>query len=151
MQALCLADANNPKKNERKAFKMLKEAASGSAAAQYQLAKCYEEGIGTEKNTDTARDLILQAAEKGDGNALSTAGDLYFEGKGVAQDYVKAVQYYLQAEALSKLTASSAQNLIKCYNMSISNLPDLNKKEERIKTLNKISSADNVLAMLKKL
>lgn len=151
MQALCLADANNPKKNERKAFKMLKEAASGSAAAQYQLAKCYEEGIGTEKNTDTARDLILQAAEKGDGNALSTAGDLYFEGKGVAQDYVKAVQYYLQAEALSKLTASSAQNLIKCYNMSISNLPDLNKKEERIKTLNKISSADNVLTMLKKL
>ena len=151
MQALCLANADNPKKNEKKAFKMLTEAATSNATAKYQLSKCYEEGIGTDKNTDTARDLLLQAAEKGNGNALSAAGDLFFEGKGVAQDYVKAANYYLQAEALSKLTASSAQNLIKCYNMDISSLPDLNKKEERIQALKKIISADNVLTMLKKL
>ena len=151
MQALCLANADNPKKNEKKAFKMLTEASASSAAAKYQLSKCYEEGIGTEKNTDTARNYVLQAAEKGNGSALSAAGDIYYEGKGVAQDYVKAAQDYLQAEALSKLTESSAQNLIKCYNMGISSLPDLKKKEERIQALKKITSTDNVLEMLRKL
>jgi len=151
MQALCLADADNPKKNEKKAFKMLTEAAEKSAAAKFHLAQFYADGIGTDKNTDKAKDLLLQAAEKGNGSALSKAGDLYFEGKGVAQDYVKAAEYYLQAEALSKLTESSARNLIKCYNMGISSLPDVNKKDERIKALEKVKSTDKVTEMLKKL
>lgn len=151
MQALCLANADNPKKNEKKAFKMLTEAASQSTAAKYQLSQLYDQGIGTDKNTDKARELLLQAAEAGNGDALSKAGDIYFEGKGVAQDYVKAAEYYLQAEALSKLTASSARNLIKCYNMGISSLPDVSKKEERIRTLEKTSGKDYVTEMLKKL
>lgn len=151
MQGMCLASTDNPKQNAKKAFKILTEAATKSTVAKYQLAQLYKEGIGTDKNMDKARELILQAAEKGNGYALDEAGDIYFEGRGVAQDYVKAAEYYLQAEALSKLTSSSARNLIKCYNMGISSLPDMNKKDERIQALNKVSSADNLLEMLRKL
>lgn len=151
MQALCLSNADNPKKNEKKAFKMLTEAAAQSVAAKYHLSLFYEQGIATDKNSDKARELLLQAAEAGNGYALSKGGDIFFEGRGVAQDYVKAAEYYLQAEALSKLTSASARNLIKCYNMGISSLPDMNKKEERIRALEKTSSNDYVTEMLKKL
>lgn len=151
MQGVCLANPDNPKKNEKKAVKLLTDAAENSAAAKYQLAQLYENGTGVDKNINKARELIIQAAEKGYGYALNKAGDIFFEGKGVAQDYVKAVEYYLQAEALSKLTSTSARNLIKCYNMGISNIPDLNKKEDRIQALGKVSSIDNVLDMLRKL
>lgn len=151
MQALILADEDNPKANQKKAFKMMSEAAGQNAAATYYLSQMYKEGKGVEKNYQKADELLLKAAEEGNGYALCKAGDMYFEGKGVAQDYVKAVDYYLQAEAQSKLTTSSALHLIKCYEMGISNLPDGDKKEERIAALGKIRNTNKLLDILKKL
>ncbi len=151
MQALILADEENPKANLKKAFKMMSEAAEGSAAATYYLSQMYQEGKGVEKDNQKAGDLLLKAAENGNGYALCKAGDMYFEGNGVTQDYVKAVDYYLQAESQSKLTTSSARHLIRCYEMGISNLPDANKKNERIEALGKIRDTNKLLDMLKKL
>ena len=76
---------------------------------------------------------------------------MYFSGQGVTQDYIKAVEYYLQAEAQSKLTPVSAGNLAKCYTMGISNLPDMNKSKERIEQLHNVISTNHLIDMLKKL
>lgn len=151
MQGVCMADEAYDKNNAKKAFKLLTEAAEKSSAAQFALASLYQDGKGVDKDVQKAGELIVKAAEGGNGYALAKAGDMYFEGKGVAQDYVKAVEYYLAAEALSKLNAQSAKNLAKCYTMSISNLPDLNKSEERIAALGKIQTENHLAEMLKKL
>lgn len=151
MQAMVMADEDNPKANQKKAFKMMSNAAEGSAAATYYLSQMYQDGKGVEKDTKKAGELVLKAAEGGNGYALTKAGDMYFEGNGVAQDYVKAVDYYLQAEAQSKLTTSSARNLAKCYQMGISSLPDLDKSKERMEALGKVSSDNKLISMLKKL
>lgn len=151
MQGVCMADGDNGKNNVKKAFKTLSEAAEKSAVAKYYLAGLYQEGKGTDKDVKKAGELIIKSAEEGYGNALAKAGDMYFEGQGVAQDYVKAVEYYLAAEAQSKLNTQSAKNLARCYKMSISNLPDLNKSEERIEALSQVRNEDHLLEMLKKL
>ncbi len=151
MQALCLADENNPKANVKKAFKALSGVESSCTAAKYYLAQMYQEGKGVEKDTKKAAELILAAADAGNGYAQEKAGNMYFSGQGVTQDYVKAVEYYLQAEAQSKLTPASAGNLAKCYTMGISNLPDLNKSKERIEQLNNVISTNHLVDMLKKL
>ena len=151
MQGVCLMDANNPKANDKKAFKTLEKAAETSAAAKYYLAQLYQEGKGTDKDTKKAGELILKAANEDNGYAQCLAGDMYFEGRGVPQDYVKAVDYYLMAEAQSKLTAASARNLAKCYSMGIENLPDKNNAKERIEALGKVRDTNKMIEMLKKL
>lgn len=151
MQALCQADEENPKANAKKAFKTMLKAAETSAAAKFYLAQMYQEGKGTEKDVKQATDLVLKAAEAGNGFALEKAGNMYFEGQGVSKDYVKAAEYYLMAEALSKLTPASARNLAKCYTMNISSLPDLNNAQARIEQLNKVTASNRLLDMLKKL
>ena len=104
-----------------------------------------------DKDTKKAAELIQAAADAGNGYAQEKAGNMYFEGKGVTQDYVKAAEYYLLAEAQSKLTPASAGNLAKCYTMGISSLPDKNKSQERIEQLKKVSSSNILVEMLKKL
>ena len=151
MQGVCLADTENAKHNDKKAFKTLTAAAESSAAAKYYLAQLYQEGRGTEKDVKKAADLIVKAADGDNGYAQALAGDMYFEGKNVTQDYVKAAEYYLKAEAQSKLNAQSAKNLAKCYQMSISSLPDLKKSDERIEALGKVRTENHLLDMLKKL
>lgn len=151
MQAVCLADANNSKGNAKKAFKILTKEAESNTAAKLYLAQMYQDGNGVERDAKKATELILAAAEAGNGYAQEKAGNMYFSGQGVTQDYVKAVEYYLLAEAQSKLTPASAGNLIKCYNMGISNLPDKNKTKERIEQLQKVVSTNNLVEMLKKL
>ena len=45
----------------------------------------------------TAREYYQQAADLGDALAYTGLGDLYRDGKGVEQDYAKAVEYYTLA------------------------------------------------------
>ena len=151
MQGVCMADGENSKGNLKKAFKTLTAAAKKSAAAKYYLADLYQEGKGTDKNVKKACELIVKSAEEGWGDAQAKAGDMYFEGQGVAQDYMKAVEFYLAAEAQSKLNSQSAKNLARCYKMSISNLPDLDKSEERVEALVKVRNDNHLLEMLKKI
>lgn len=151
MQALILADDNNPKNNVKKAFKLMTKAEGTSTVAKYYLSQMYQDGKGVEKDVKKAVELILSAADAGNGYAQEKVGNMYFSGTDVTQDYVKAVDYYLQAEAQSKLTTTSAANLSKCYTMGISNLPDKNKSKERIEQLKKVTTTDNLSDMLKKL
>ena len=151
MQGLCMADDQNVKANIKKAFKVLDKAAANSTAAQYYLAQLYQEGKGVEKDTHKATELILKAADNGNGYAMEKAGNLYFDGTGVSQDYVKAATYYLMAEAQSKLTPTSARNLARCYTMGIASLPDKEKAQERIEALNKVQNVNRLNEMLKKM
>lgn len=137
--------------NAKKAFKLLTKAAGQSAAAMTALAPMYEMGLAVERNESTARELIIKAADAGNSTALCAAGDLYFNGDGVSQDYVKAAEYYLRAEQQCGLTALSAKNLAKCYKMEISALPDIENKAVRMAALNNLADNTHLSDMLKAL
>jgi len=151
MMAVVQADGNNPKANAKKAFKALSKVENSCTAAKYQLALMYQDGTGVEKDAQKAASLLQAAADAGNGYAQEKVGTMFFEGHGVTQDYVKAAEYYLLAEAQSKLTPASAANLAKCYEMGISSLPDKGKSKERIEKLKKVTATNHVLDMLKKL
>ena len=59
--------------------------------AYVKLAELYGKGEqGIEKDSVTAAKYLVQAAEKGDGRAQYLLGNMFADGEGVAQDYVKA-------------------------------------------------------------
>ncbi len=153
MQAICMADANNTKGNAKKAFRLMTTAAESSPAAMFALSKMYDDGIGTDKNTDKARELTITAADLGEGHAQCLAGDWYMEGKrdGMVQDMVKAVDYYLKAEKQFCLNSASAKHLAECYRLDINNLPDKNKAQLRMEALKNWQDTDHLKDMLRKL
>ena len=58
------------KKNYADAVKMYQRAVNGGYnPARYNLARCYRDGLGVAKNEQTAYNLFLEAAQKGDGDA----------------------------------------------------------------------------------
>ena len=64
-----------------------------------------ESGEGTEKDMKEAVALITKAAEAGMPEAQCYLGDMYYEGRGVAQDYTQAVALYKQALSQSQLSS----------------------------------------------
>ena len=70
-------------------------AATGAARAKATKAQL-EEILAAIKRKDHAKvlGLALPLAEAGDDNAQYVLGDLYAEGKGVAQDYKKAREWF---------------------------------------------------------
>ena len=107
MEAIVMADKENPKANPKKAIKLLKDAAKTDALAQFTLGKMLESGEGTEKDMKEAVALITKAAEAGMPEAQCYLGDMYYEGRGVAQDYTQAVALYKQALSQSQLSQAS--------------------------------------------
>ncbi|CAB5179834.1 unnamed protein product [Rhizophagus irregularis] len=61
------------------------------------LAICYENGEGTEKNLEKAFHLYQKAAENGDKEAQFNLGVCYEEGIGIEKDEVKASYWYQKA------------------------------------------------------
>ena len=59
-------------------------------------AKAKVEGDKTSKNRAQAEEMMSRA-KVGDANAQSNLGIMYQNGKGVPQDYVKAVQWYTRS------------------------------------------------------
>lgn len=59
----------------------------------------YIEGINAyvERNYRGAMECYLRAADKGDGDSMSAIALLYVNGEGVAQDYSKAMEWYLKS------------------------------------------------------
>lgn len=57
MEARCMAAPENKKGNAKKAFKLMSEVAGNCLMAKYFLADMYEQGIGTKKDADKARQL----------------------------------------------------------------------------------------------
>ena len=53
-----------------------------------------------------------EQAEKGDAEAQTTLGSMFYEGKGVAQDYDKAVQWYLKSAEQGNTFAQASLGML---------------------------------------
>ena len=71
-------------------------AQAGVARAQNNIAACFAEGLGVERDPDLAFRWLALSAESGDPVGQRNLASLHFRGEGVAQDYGRAA---LQEEA----------------------------------------------------
>ena len=76
-----------------------KQAAQGSAEAQYNLGVLYDFGLGVPQDYAKARQWFEKAAAQGYAIAQNHLGMMYDNGLGVPQNYEKAQQRYEQAAA----------------------------------------------------
>jgi TPR repeat protein len=60
----------------------------------YNVAHCYEEGLGTIKNLKEAINWYKKSAELGNCYAQNSLGYMFEEGLGVERDEAKAVEWY---------------------------------------------------------
>ncbi|MBE6696028.1 MAG: sel1 repeat family protein [Ruminococcaceae bacterium] len=91
----------------------LMSAELGNVKAEYRTALYYSQGMGTERNEETAVNWYSRAAEKGYADAVIALGNAYREGKGVPQNDNKCLQYYTQAAELGD--ARALYILADCY------------------------------------
>jgi len=82
-------------------------AQSGSTRAQFELARRFETGIGTETNQTKAFNLYCQAAAKGHPVAAYRLANLYLSGKGVARDQAMAAAWVRRAIELGHAEAKN--------------------------------------------
>jgi TPR repeat protein len=68
--------------------------------ALYDLAVCYSEGEGVEKNDRVAFELYLRAALRGDAQSVNAVGTCYFYGIGVDEDRRVAKIWHDRAQEL---------------------------------------------------
>ncbi len=91
-------DIENAVQESSMAVKWFRQAAEqGMAKAQYNLALCYYNGKGIEKDYVKATEWYSKAAEQGYAEAQHNLGACYYNGKGVENDSVKAAEWYLKA------------------------------------------------------
>ena len=114
MEAAILVNADYAKYNIKKGIKFMSDAAKSNAQAMYLHAALYETGKGVEKDMDLAVDYMSKAANSGYGSAECALGDMYYEGRGVSQDYMCAAQWYNKAKELGQLSENSAKSLAEC-------------------------------------
>ena len=84
------------------AFELLSQAArTGSAEAQYELAKLFEQGIGTQPDAARALNLYRQAADQDFADAINDLGFLTYQGGlGLRQDPDAALKLFERAADL---------------------------------------------------
>ncbi|MBQ4344809.1 MAG: sel1 repeat family protein [Muribaculaceae bacterium] len=146
MQAVILRDKNYAKRDDKKAFKMFKQAwEKGDPLAAYYMGLMYESGQGVEQNADLAMDMLKASAEKGCAAAMCYIGDICYEGRGYAQNYQTAVNWYLHAQKQLGLTSNSAKRLAHCYEEGLGGL-DVDAKAAK-KTLE--TKNVNIVTILK--
>ncbi|MFT5469457.1 MAG: TPR repeat protein [Verrucomicrobiales bacterium] len=86
--------------DQAKAFRETKiEAEAGDLDAQYELAKLYASGKGTEKNQEEAVKWFRRLAAQNDARGQSMLGVMLTNGKGVEIDYVEAIKWFGKAAA----------------------------------------------------
>ena len=61
-----------------------------------KLAKCYEKGVGVQKDLQKAFEWYVCAAEYGYGEAFKIVGDFYYKGELVPQDKSNALEWYIK-------------------------------------------------------
>ncbi|MBO5122781.1 MAG: sel1 repeat family protein, partial [Oscillospiraceae bacterium] len=96
-------------------FRMAAE--DGEAAAQFNLALCYEQGEGVEKSQSEAIRWYRAAAEQGVVEAQLSLASYYFDGDGVAQDLSKAAHWFRAAAQQGH--AGAQYNLSLCYRQGL--------------------------------
>ena len=99
-----------------------KAAEAGNASAQFELGKCYDSGIGVEKNTVEAVKWYRKAADQGFANAQYYLGFCYEHGRGVEINATEAVQWYRKATEQGNAEAQNA--LAECYKKGIGVVQD---------------------------
>ena len=132
MQAVILANSSYPKSNPKKAVKLLKECSEKSPQAMYLLSGLYETGKGVDKNMQEAVGYMKRAAEDGYGAAQCALGDMYFEGRGVEQDYALAAEWYGKAYNQGLLTENAAKRYASCYAEGLGGLEKDPKRADTI-------------------
>ncbi|HEY7901484.1 MAG TPA: tetratricopeptide repeat protein [Caulobacteraceae bacterium] len=80
-------------------------AASGQAAAQYNLGKLYLEGRGVAVNANLAASWFRKAADQGNPGAQYSLGRLYLDGRGVRRDKAAAARWWLKAAKVGYVDA----------------------------------------------
>lgn len=99
----------NPKKNKKSATEAFqwyeKSAEQGNAKGQYNLARCYLEGFGIEKNEDNSFLWFTKSAEQGYPEALREIGNCYYSGISIMKNNAKAIEYYTKAAGIGDLKA----------------------------------------------
>ena len=140
MLGVCYADSNYSKHKPKKAVKTLLKASETDRVAIYQLAILYEKN-----NYTQTLELLQKSSEKGYAIAQCYLGDIYFEGRGIEQDYAKAVILYQQAEAQGQLTANAIKRYATCYENGWGNLPQDKKKA---RSLLKAEEKDTIKRLL---
>ena len=82
-----------------------------NAQGLFQLGKCYEKGVGVERDMKEAIRLYKKAGEKHESNALNVLG-IYYSGKrGGPQDWEKASEFYTLAIAANPKGTAAIFNL----------------------------------------
>src|SRR6266498_347624 len=80
-------------KNIIKAFELLKK------SAEDKIGHCYQNGIGTNINKQTAFELYLKAANLGNVISQYNLALMYETGDGIAKDINKAIYYWYKNSA----------------------------------------------------
>lgn len=82
-------------RDPRRAYEMFQYAASwfGDADAQYQLARMYLDGVGTERDARQAARWLSLAAQKGQYRAQALLGGLLFKGDGVPRQPARGLMW----------------------------------------------------------
>lgn len=95
MGILCLNGAPGISIDKNKAFRCLSAGYERrDIASAYFLARCYENGWGTEPSKNKAAELYRFAADRGFAAAQTELGNLYELGDGVEQSDEQAFKYY---------------------------------------------------------
>ena len=92
---------------------LLISAKRGEAEAQYNLANCYANGEGIDKNINEAVNWWHKAAEQGLAKAQYNLGLCYFYGNGVSRDLAEALKWL--RKAAEQGFAEAQLNLGICY------------------------------------
>jgi TPR repeat protein len=96
-------------------------AAKGDPQAEFNLAKTYEAGRGgLKKDYTEAERWYRRAAQQGDPFAQASLGILFRFGKGVAQDYVEAYQWFYLAA--SRTTGSDQESILELRNSTAAHM-----------------------------
>lgn len=69
----------------------------GDLEAQYNLAGCYYNGEGIERDYKKAFNLYSVVAENGDADAQANLAEMFEKGKGTEKDLKKALFWYSKA------------------------------------------------------
>ena len=84
-------------RNNAEAVEFLRRAAEGSAAANFNLGRIYDEGWGVPRDEAEAAKWYRRAAERGHAEAQFQLGQKFHNGEGVPQDDAEAVKWFRHA------------------------------------------------------
>ncbi|POG57790.1 hypothetical protein GLOIN_2v1791279 [Rhizophagus irregularis DAOM 181602=DAOM 197198] len=90
-----------------------KLAKNGDKEAMLNLANCYKNGEGTEKNLEKAFHYYQKAAENGNEEAMYNLAKFYYNGEGTEKNLDKAFYWY--QKAVENGNKEAMNNLAYCY------------------------------------